>query len=150
MSRPIAVLLEIENVNHEADRCFAGLEEHFTLSVRADDVRDDKEKSLLLIGTPVSPNPEFPALRQGPAEVQKVSAHFAEAQREVLLDQQATPAAYVRATPGRFAYVHFVAHGTASHTQPLDSAVILSGTADSYKLYAREIVAHPLRARLVG
>lgn len=42
-----------------------------------------------------------------------------------------------------------MAHGTASHTRPLDSAVILGGTADSYKLYAREIVAHPLRARLV-
>ena len=115
----------------------------------ASEAHGDKEKSLLLMGNPVSANPDFPALRQGPAEVQKVSAHFAETLREVLVDQQATPAAYVSATPGRFAYVHFVAHGTASHTQPLDSAVILSGSADSYKLYAREIVAHPLRARLV-
>ncbi len=43
MSRPIAVLLEIENAGHDADRCFAGLDSHFTLSVRADDVRDDAD-----------------------------------------------------------------------------------------------------------
>ena len=43
MSRPIAVLLEIENENHNADRCFAGLGEHFTLGVRADEVRDDDD-----------------------------------------------------------------------------------------------------------
>lgn len=43
MSRPIAVLLEIENAGHEADRCFAGLDGHFTLSVRVDDVRDDAD-----------------------------------------------------------------------------------------------------------
>lgn len=109
----------------------------------------DEQKNLLLLGTPQSPNPDFPPLAQGPVEVQKVSAHFAEAKREVLLGRQATPAAYVSAAPDRFAYVHFVAHGTASLTRPLDSAVILSGREDSYKLYAREIVAHPLQARLV-
>lgn len=43
MSRPIAVLLEIQNENHDANRCFAGLDEHFTLGVRADDVRDDAD-----------------------------------------------------------------------------------------------------------
>jgi hypothetical protein len=43
VSRPIAVLLEIENDNHNADRCFAGLDDHFTLGVRADDVRDDSD-----------------------------------------------------------------------------------------------------------
>ena len=43
MSRPIAVLLEIENDNHDADRCFAGLGEHLTLGVPADEVRDDAD-----------------------------------------------------------------------------------------------------------
>ena len=38
--RPIAVLLEIETENHNAERCFQGLDPHFTLSVRADEVRD--------------------------------------------------------------------------------------------------------------
>lgn len=108
-----------------------------------------KERNLLLLGTPESPNPDFPPLTQGPVEVQKVSAHFAESKREILVGRQATPAGYVTAAPERFSYLHFVAHGTASHIRPLDSAVILSGDADSYKLYAREIVAHPLRAQLV-
>ncbi|HEY0639437.1 MAG TPA: hypothetical protein VGD67_17460 [Pseudonocardiaceae bacterium] len=43
MSRPIAVLLEIENDGHDADRCFAGLEPHFTLGVPAAEVRDDTD-----------------------------------------------------------------------------------------------------------
>jgi CHAT domain-containing protein len=120
-----------------------------TLVSAGNEAHRDEQKSLLLMGTPESPNPDFPALAQGPVEMQKVSAHFAEAKREVLLGRQATPAAYVSAAPERFAYVHFVAHGTASLTRPLDSAVILSGREDSYKLYAREIVAHRLRARLV-
>ncbi len=42
-----------------------------------------------------------------------------------------------------------MAHGTASVTQPLESAVILSKDGDSYKLYARDIIQHPLTAELV-
>jgi len=45
--------------------------------------------------------------------------------------------------------VHFVTHGTANRTRPLESAVILSPEGDSYKLYARDIVARHLRAELV-
>jgi len=45
--------------------------------------------------------------------------------------------------------VHFVTHGTASQTRPLESAVILSKEGDSYKLYARDIVKHHLNASLV-
>jgi hypothetical protein len=36
----IAVLLEIETGNHTPERCFQGLAAHYTLSVRADAVRD--------------------------------------------------------------------------------------------------------------
>lgn len=43
MSQPIAVLLEIENDGHDADRCFAGLVHHFTLGVPAVEVRDDAD-----------------------------------------------------------------------------------------------------------
>jgi CHAT domain-containing protein len=45
-----------------------------------------------------------------------------------------------------------VAHGTASRLSPLDSAVVLSPAPenrDDFKLYARDIVRHPLHARLV-
>jgi CHAT domain-containing protein len=109
----------------------------------------DKKKNLLLVGNPESTNPDFPLLGQGPAEVQKVSSHFPEPKREILLGREATPSAYLKAAPERFAYLHFVTHGTASYTRPLESAVILSREGDTYKLYAREIVKHPLTAELV-
>jgi CHAT domain-containing protein len=61
----------------------------------------------------------------------------------------ATASAYLHGNPERFSYLHFVAHGTASYIRPLESAVILSREGDAYKLYARDIVAHPLNAQLV-
>ena len=54
--------------------------------------------------------------------------------------------------PEKFSHIHFVAHGTASRLSPLDSAIVLSKGAletDSFKLYARDIVQHPIRADLV-
>jgi len=50
---------------------------------------------------------------------------------------------------GTLFYVHFVTHGTASRTRPLESAVILSRKAIRTKLYARDIVTRHLRAELV-
>src|SRR5207245_8391189 len=69
--------------------------------------------------------------------------------RKVLEGKHATPSAYLASNPERFSYLHFVTHGTASHTRPLESAVILSREGDSYKLYARDIVQHHLNANLV-
>jgi CHAT domain-containing protein len=66
--------------------------------------------------------------------------------------ERATAVAYLTSNPQRFAYIHFVAHGVASHTDPLDSAVILSRSTaaeDSFKLHARDIIQHPINARLV-
>ncbi len=61
----------------------------------------------------------------------------------------ATPSAYTGAKPESYAYVHFVAHGVAARQRPLDSAVILGRDANGYKLYARDVIDHPLKARLV-
>jgi CHAT domain-containing protein len=108
-----------------------------------------EERSLLLVGNPEPVNSDFPRLAQAPAEMQKISGHFPETKREVLEGRGATPAAYLASNPGQFTYLHFVAHGTASRTLPLESAVILSKDGDSYKLYAREIVKQPLHAELV-
>ncbi len=108
-----------------------------------------RETNLLLVGNTVQPNEEFPALAQAPAEMKMVEGYFPQERREVLDGAQATPSAYLASRPERFAYVHFVTHGTASVTRPLESAVILSKEGDSYKLYAREIVKHPLTAQLV-
>lgn len=108
-----------------------------------------KAKSLLLVGNPETPDPDFPFLPQAAAEIQRVSMHFPEPQRKVLEGKQATASAYLQSNPERFLYLHFVTHGTASHTRPLESAVILTREGDSYKLYARDIVTHPLKAELV-
>ena len=106
-------------------------------------------RNLLLVGDPVSASPEYPRLPQGATEIDRVEQHFPAKARLVLAGAQATPQAYLASDTGRFSYVHFVAHGTASRTTPLESAVILSPQGDSYKLYARDIVTKPLHADLV-
>ena len=110
-----------------------------------------KDRSLFLVGDTEQASADFPALPQAPAEMKDVEKYFPESRREVLSGSQATPAAYLSSNPERFAYLHFVTHGTASRARPLESAVILSKEkdADSYKLYAREIVKRRLSAYLV-
>jgi CHAT domain-containing protein len=107
------------------------------------------QNTMLLVGNTVPPNEQFKALAQAPAEMKIVEGYFPEPRRAVLEGAQATPSAYLQSQPERFAYLHFVTHGTASVTRPLESAVILSREGDSYKLYARDILKHPLTARLV-
>lgn len=104
--------------------------------------------NLLLVGNAL-PTPGFPALPQAPVEIKKVSRYFSNPNRKVLEAKQATATAYLNSDPGQYAYLHFVTHGTASITRPLESAVILSPEGDAYKLYARDIVTHRLNARLV-
>jgi CHAT domain-containing protein len=108
-----------------------------------------KEKNLLLVGNTEQASADFPSLPQATAEMQKIERYFPEAQRRILAGKQATPTAYLNGNPERYAYLHFVTHGTASHIRPLESAVILSKEGDSYKLYARDIVTHHLNANLV-
>lgn len=110
---------------------------------------EPKEKSLLLIGNTEQPNADFPALAQAGAEMKKIEGYFPEQKRKVLEGKQATPTAYLKSSPEKFSYLHFVTHGTASLSRPLESAVILSQEGDSYKLYARDIVQHRLNANLV-
>jgi CHAT domain-containing protein len=105
-------------------------------------------KGLLLVGNAL-PTPGFPALAHAPAEMKNVSHYFPDQDRKVLEAKQATATAYFSSNPERYAYLHFVTHGTASRTRPLESAVILSPEGDSYKLYARDVVTHHLNAQLV-
>jgi len=107
------------------------------------------QRNLLLLGNPEPANPDFPLLAQAPAEIAEVSGHFAEPRRKVLEGRQATPSAYLNSNPEQFSFLHFVTHGTASQTRPLESAVILTREGDAYKLYARDIITHPLNAELV-
>jgi CHAT domain-containing protein/Tfp pilus assembly protein PilF len=108
--------------------------------------------NLLLLGDAVSPNNDYPQLAKASVEMEQIRKHFSAAQQRVFTREQATPPLYLASHPEQFSYIHFVAHGTASRTSPLDSAIVLSkATAedDSFKLYARDIIRHPLRAELV-
>src|SRR4029077_4372495 len=108
-----------------------------------------KERNLLLVGNTKQANSAFPPLSQSAVEMRKIEQYFPEPHRAILEGERATPSAYLSSNPERFSYVHFVTHGTASRTRPLESAVILSAEGDSYKLYARDIVTRHLRAELV-
>jgi CHAT domain-containing protein len=108
-----------------------------------------KNKSLFLVGDTKPPNPPFAPLPQAAEEMKQVRKYFPGAQTRVLEGGSATPTAFLNSNPEQFSYLHFVTHGTASHTRPLESAVILSQEGNSYKLYARDIVQHRLNANLV-
>jgi CHAT domain-containing protein len=111
-----------------------------------------RNRDLLLVGNSVAPNDKYPELSKAAAQMESVARHFPAAEKRILAREQATPAAYLTSSPERFSYIHFVAHGTASRLSPLDSAIVLSkGSAedDSFKLYARDIIRHPLQADLV-
>jgi CHAT domain-containing protein len=105
--------------------------------------------SLLLIGNPAPRDPDFPALRYASAEMSNVARHFPAARVTSLQGDLAAPSAYRNAQPDRYALVHFTAHATTSVESPLDSAVILSGPDDGFKLYARDVASQPLNAELV-
>jgi len=124
-------------------------------------------RKLLLLGDAVSPDPDYPQLANAAAEMQEIRKHFSPGDETVFAGPRATPNAYLASAPGRFSDIDFVAHGVASRTDPLDSAIILSrpgssrssatgaGVANNneadatFKLYARDIIQHPIDARLV-
>jgi CHAT domain-containing protein len=109
-------------------------------------------RTLLLLGDAVSPGPDYPELPNASAEMTEIGKHFRPRDETVFARQQANAGAYLHSAPQRFAYIDFVAHGVASSADPLDSAIVLSrttGAEDSFKLYARDIMLHPIDARLV-
>jgi CHAT domain-containing protein len=109
-------------------------------------------KELLLIGDPMTPKGSFAPLPDAAKEIQQVRQHFQPDTEIVISRSQAVPAAYAASRPEDFRYIHFATHGTASRLSPLDSAVVLSPPPqepEAFKLYARDIVQHPLNATLV-
>lgn len=107
--------------------------------------------NLLLIGDAVAATSQFSELPNAAGEMTKIAAHFPPNAKLVLQRTEATAEAYLAAQPEHFSYIHFVAHGTASQLSPLDSAIVLSKSpnSDSFKLYASDIIQHPLNADLV-
>lgn len=115
--------------------------------------RNNNPKKLLLIGNPVSPEQKFPDLQNASAEIANVARHFPSADESIFIKKQALPSAYTGSNPGEYSLIHFVAHGTSSSASPLDSAIVLTrnpSDPDSFKLYARDVIRHPLHADLVA
>jgi CHAT domain-containing protein len=109
-------------------------------------------KKLLLIGNPIITGTGYDNLVNAFAEIRGIEKHFPKDSQTVITQSGAVPASYLDNKPEEFSYIHFVAHGTASRLDPLDSAVVLSPTPDNpgnFKLYARDIMRDPLHARLV-
>jgi CHAT domain-containing protein/tetratricopeptide (TPR) repeat protein len=104
---------------------------------------------VLLVGNPEPRAPEFPALSYAPAEMASVREHFSDSGVTVIEGGAASPSSFREAAPGGFRLIHFTAHAVANAETPLDSAVILSGPEDGFKLYAREIAGLGLDADLV-
>jgi CHAT domain-containing protein len=119
------------------------------LLARSRSMPPPRSPNLFLVGNPLSADASFPPLPQASTEISDVESYFPQKSRFLLTGAAATPDAYLKSDPARYAYLHFVTHGIASRLQPLESAVILSPSGDSYKLYAREIITRPLRAYLV-
>jgi len=103
--------------------------------------------SLLLVNGVPPRDSGFPALPNAEMEAKRVAEQFP--QRVVLQGKNATPSAYKK-EPQSFDFVHFVAHGVAVRTTPLESSIVLARDASGgYQLFARDIIHQRLRARLV-
>lgn len=108
-----------------------------------------KQPKLLLVGDALAATPDFPPLLPAGKEVSILENYFTPEQRTELTGATATATRFLSSKPETFSYIHFATHGIASRIRPFESAVILSPEGDSYKLYAREVVKHPLNAYLV-
>ncbi len=116
------------------------------------DAAQNSTKKLLLIGNPIITGTGYDNLVNAFAEIRGIEKHFPKDSQTVVTQSGAVPASYLESKPEEFSYIHFVAHGTASRLDPLDSAVILSPppeNPENFKLYARDIMRDPLHARLV-
>ena len=106
-------------------------------------------RDALIIGNPVSPSPEFPALQYAGREIVSVANHMSRGQTMVVTAEAARPEVWKTSNPGRFSLIHIAAHAEANERSPLDSAIILS-PGSTYRLYARDIIDVPLKANLVS
>ena len=109
-------------------------------------------RNLLLFGSAISPGKEYADLANAATEMASIERHFPTDQQQVFQGANATVEAYLSGHPEQFSFIHFVTHATAARSTPLDSAIILSADnakLDSFKLYARDIIQHPIHADLV-
>ena len=106
-------------------------------------------KSLLLIGDANEWSDEFQKLIFARREMNGIARSFQSATEVMLAGADATPAAYEKVNPGRFAYIHFAAHASANRNEPLESSIILSRANGDGKLSVKDVLACPIHADLV-
>jgi tetratricopeptide (TPR) repeat protein len=106
-------------------------------------------RTILLIGDPVSPSPDFAPLPHAALEMRRIAEQFEPTARVLHTGARAVPEVYRASLPERFTYIHFAAHAIPNFEQPLESAVVLSAQGEAFKLYARELASIPVRADLV-
>jgi CHAT domain-containing protein len=116
---------------------------------RSSVAKPPKEDRLLMVGDALPASSDFPPLPQAGKEIGLLENYFASSHRLELTGGNATATRFLSSQPEKFTYLHFATHGTASRLRPLESAVILSPEGESYKLYARDVLKHPLNAYLV-
>lgn len=109
----------------------------------------ERPASLLLIGDPVSADPEFPKLRFAAAEMAMIKRYFPTNAVLQRAGEAARPDSYQSANPAAFRLIHFTAHASANRESPLESAIVLSPDRGQFKLYSHDIAAKPLSADLV-
>jgi CHAT domain-containing protein len=106
---------------------------------------------ILLAGDAVEVEPGYIRLRHAGEELDRIGEQFGTVP---LKKEGATPRALRAGLEKSPAYVHFAAHAQANRLRPLESAILLSpdggsGSGGGYKLYARDVAAIPIQARLV-
>jgi CHAT domain-containing protein len=102
---------------------------------------------VLAIGAPDYRGSTYQDLPAAKSEIELVRSRFPKAVVKVGAD--ATPAAYRASTPAQFGVIHFAAHAEANEEKPLESAVVLSQSAEGNRLRARDVIGIPIRAELV-
>jgi len=102
--------------------------------------RAPARRSLLLIGNPVSPVAQYPALEFAAQEMAGIEKNLSAFHPVVLEGDKAGRDAYMSSAPGGFEFIHFVAHAVSNAKEPLESAVILSRHGTEYKLSAKDVL----------
>jgi CHAT domain-containing protein len=102
-------------------------------------------RGLLLMGAPVHADPHFPELPYAGKEMESVRRHFRAGEVTMIAGPDATPAAYMKSSPGLYKYIHLATHGTANAVKPLQSAIILSPDSHgTFKLLGQDIIDRKL------
>jgi CHAT domain-containing protein len=115
-----ALVVSAPKPHYWIDDATISIANSLSLLSRAHTQPPPKSPDLLLFGDPISPAKEFPTLTDARDEIAAVTQPFPESHRTLLLRADAKASAYRRSNPGKFSYLHFATHGTASRVRPLE------------------------------